>query len=176
MKLKFIPLLLIICICSSFKINDVTVSERWGETGHRVVGEIANNHLKSGTKRKIKKLLKGKTLAFISTFADEIKSDSRYNEFYTWHYINIPLDGDYESSKKNPNGDLVTGINHCKKVILDDSSSDADKIFYLNMLVHLVGDLHQPMHIGMEEDKGGNDFKVRWHYGDTNLHRVWDSE
>jgi hypothetical protein len=44
------------------------------------------------------------------------------------------------------------------------------------MLVHLIGDLHQPMHIGLEEDKGGNDFKVQWHYKDSNLHRIWDSD
>ncbi|PWH82048.1 S1/P1 Nuclease [Algibacter marinivivus] len=148
----------------------------WGQTGHRVVGKIADNYLKGKAKREVRRLLKRKSLAFVSTFADEIKADKRYNEFYTWHYINMPLDANYEDSKKNPKGDLVTGIAYCTKIIKDEKSSDDDKAFYLKLLIHLIGDLHQPMHIGLEEDRGGNDFKVQWHYEDSNLHRVWDSE
>lgn len=153
-----------------------TSDDLWSATGHRVVGKIADNYLKGKAKREIRKLLKRKSLAFVSTYADEIKSDKRYNEFYTWHYINMPMDSNYEDSEKNPSGDLVTGINHCIKVIKDKNASDDDKAFYLKLLIHLVGDLHQPLHIGLAEDKGGNDFKVQWFYNDTNLHRVWDSQ
>ena len=149
-------------------------SKIWGPTGHRVVGEIAQDYLKPRAKRKLKKLLKKKTLAFLSTYGDEIKSDKRYREFYTWHYVNMPLDEDYDASKANPKGNLVTGIEYCKKVIKDENSSDDDKAFYLKLLIHLIGDLHQPMHVGLAEDRGGNDFKVQWHYKDTNLHAVWD--
>ena len=156
--------------------HNVQAEGDWGSTGHRVVGEIADQYLKGKTKRQLKRLLKSKSLAFVSTYADEIKSDRRYNEFYTWHYINMPLESDYENSKKNPAGDLVTGIEYCKKIITDKNSSDEDKAFYLKLLIHLIGDLHQPMHIGLEEDKGGNDFKLQWFYEDSNLHRVWDSE
>ncbi len=155
---------------------NVNASKKWGQTGHRVVGKIAQEHLKSKTKRELKKMLNGKSLAFISTFGDEIKSDKRYNEFYTWHYINMGLDENYEDSEKNPKGDLVTGIEYCKKIIKDENSSDDDKVFYLKLLVHFIGDLHQPLHIGLKEDKGGNDFKVQWFYKDTNLHSVWDTK
>ncbi|WP_163516440.1 S1/P1 nuclease [Gelidibacter japonicus] len=151
-------------------------NKKWGATGHRVVGAIADQYTSNKTKRHLKKLLNHQSLAFVSTFADEIKADPRYNEFESWHYVNMSLDEDYESSKKNPKGDLVTGIAFCKKVIKDDKSSDADKTFYLKMLIHLVGDLHQPLHIGREEDRGGNDIKVQWQFKDTNLHRVWDSQ
>lgn len=155
---------------------NVNTAEKWGATGHRVVGEIAEDYLKPRTKREIRRLLKSKSLAFASTFGDEIKSDKRYNEFYTWHYINMPMDQDYEESVKNPDGDLATGIEYCKKIIKDKNSTDDDKAFYLKLLIHLMGDLHQPMHVGLEEDKGGNDFKLQWFYRDSNLHRVWDSE
>ena len=151
-------------------------SYKWNATGHRTVGKIAENHLKSSVKRKVKKLLNGKSLAFVSTYADEIKSDKRYNDFYTWHYVNMSLDSNYEDSEKNPKGDLVTGIAYCKKVIKDENSSDADKAFYLKMLIHFIGDLHQPMHVALAEDGGGNDFKLQWFFNDTNLHRVWDKE
>ncbi len=172
MKTKLIYAILLLFICSSFSPSDV----KWSATGHRVVGKIADNYLKASTKRKIQKLLDRKSLAFVSTFADEIKSDKKYNEFYTWHYINMPLDATYETSKKNPKGDLVTGIAYCKKIIKDDNASNDDKAFYLKLLIHLIGDLHQPMHVGKAEDRGGNDIKLQWFYKDTNLHRVWDNE
>ncbi|WP_166964286.1 S1/P1 nuclease [Yeosuana marina] len=151
-------------------------SDDWSATGHRVVGKIADQYLKGSTKRKLKKLLNNESLAFVSTYADDIKSDKRFNKFYTWHYVNIPLDSDYKASDANKNGDLVTGINFCIKVIKDKTSSDADKTFYLKLLIHFIGDMHQPMHVGLAEDKGGNDFKLQWFYKDTNLHSVWDRE
>ncbi|WNH10906.1 S1/P1 nuclease [Thalassobellus suaedae] len=163
--------------CSFFSPNyNYASDDFWGSTGHRVVGEIADQYLKSKTKRKLRELLHNESLAFVSTYADDIKSDKRYNDFYTWHYINIPLESNYEESKKNESGDLITGIEHCIKIIKDDNSSDEDKAFYLKLLIHFIGDLHQPMHVGLAEDKGGNDFKLQWFYNDTNLHAVWDTK
>lgn len=165
----FIKVLGLFLFITSFKSKDI-----WGPTGHRVTGEIAEKHLKKKVKRKIQKLLEGESLAFVSTHADEIKSDKHYDKFYSWHYVNMPLDGNYETTEKNPKGDLVTGIKHCIKVLKDENSSVKDKQFFLKMLVHFVGDLHQPMHIGRKEDKGGNTIKLEWFHKETNLHRVWD--
>ena len=148
----------------------------WGPTGHRVVGKVAQDHLSGKAKRAIKKLLKGKSLAFVSTFADEIKSDRRYREYGPWHYVNMPLDKKYGEAPVSERGDLVKGIEKCIAVIKDKSASDEDKIFYLKMLVHFIGDLHQPMHIGRAEDRGGNDIQLQWFGQGTNLHRVWDSD
>jgi len=172
MKLKIVYVFITLFIFSL----SANSSLKWSATGHRTVGKIAEKHLTSTTKRKIKKLLKGQSLAFASTFGDEIKSDKRYNDFYTWHYINIPLESNYEDSEKNPKGDLATAIAYCKKIISDKNSSKEDKAFYLKLLIHFIGDLHQPMHIGLAEDKGGNDFKLKWFSKDTNLHRVWDGD
>ena len=88
----------------------------------------------------------------------------------------MSLDETYETSEKNPEGDLVTGIAYCKVMIMNDNTTDDDKAFYLKMLIHLIGDLHQPMHLGLQEDRGGNDFKLQWNYKDTNMHRVWDTQ
>lgn len=148
----------------------------WGTTGHRTVGKIAEKHLSKKTKKQIDKLLKGESLAFVSTFGDEIKSDERYGRFYSWHFVNFPFDTKYEDSNKNPKGDIVMGINYCIDVLKDRNSNEDDKIFYLKFLVHLMGDLHQPLHVGRAEDKGGNDIQVKWHNKSTNLHRVWDSD
>ncbi|WP_026778138.1 S1/P1 nuclease [Polaribacter sp. Hel_I_88] len=147
----------------------------WGQNGHRVTGKIAEKHLTRRTKKCIDKLLKGQSLAFVSTYADEIKSDRKYRDYNVWHYVNMDLDQTYEEAEKNPQGDLVQGIEKCKTVLKDENSSEEDKVFHLKMLVHLVGDLHQPMHIGRREDKGGNDVQVQWFGNGSNLHRVWDT-
>ena len=160
----------------NLNLNAANTSPFWGQTGHRVVGAVADDYLSSRTKRKLKKLLNHETLASSSTFADDIKSDPRYDKFKPWHYLNMPLDGTYETSTKNPKGDLVTGIRYCKRVISDKTATKEDKVFYLKMLIHLIGDLHQPMHLGLEDDRGGNDFKVQWYYKDSNMHRVWDTQ
>jgi len=148
----------------------------WGPTGHRTVGEIANNHIKRSTKRKIAKLLGNESLAFISTYGDEIKSDKKYWKYSAWHYVNFPFNTDYEESTKNPKGDLVVGIKTCITILKNKKSSKKDKIFHLKMLVHLIGDLHQPLHVGRKEDKGGNTIQVQWFGVGTNLHHVWDED
>ena len=86
----------------------------------------------------------------------------------------MDLDETYESAKKNPKGDLVTGIQTCVAVLKDKNSTLKDKKFHLKMLVHFLGDLHQPLHIGRREDKGGNDIQLKWFGSKTNLHHVWD--
>ncbi len=147
----------------------------WSKTGHRVVGEIAQAYLNKNTRKALTKLLDGQSLAEAGTFADEIKADSLYRIFDPWHYVNIPPDKNYSEITPNPDGDLVVGIRTCIQVLKNKDTSEPDKIFYLKMLIHLMGDLHQPMHIGRLADKGGNDIQLQWFNRGTNLHRVWDS-
>lgn len=167
---------LVIILFLFYNSINASVDPKWGATGHRTVGLIAENHLTKKAKKQIEKLLQGESLAFVSTYGDEIKSDSRYKKLNTWHYVNFPFDTKYEDSKKEENGDIITGINYCISVLQNKNSNQEDKIFYLKFLVHLIGDLHQPMHVGREEDKGGNDIQVLWFNKGTNLHRVWDSD
>src|SRR5690625_1277634 len=148
----------------------------WGPTGHRVTGEIAEQHLTRKAKKKIDALLNGESLALVSTYADDIKSDSKYRKYSPWHYVNIPFGKTYEEYPKNKKGDIVYGIEKSITVLKSPNASHEDKVFYLKMLVHLIGDLHQPLHVGIGDDRGGNDFQVRWFNRGTNLHRVWDSQ
>ena len=170
---QLIILLVISFIC--LPIISANVPD-WGATGHRTIGEIAEKHLSKKAKKQIEDLLQGQGLAFVSTFGDEIKSDDNYDKFYTWHYVNFPFDTKYEDSEKDKNGDIVMGIEYCIDILKNPDASQEDKVFYLKFLVHLIGDLHQPLHVGRKEDKGGNDIKVLWHYKKSNLHRVWDSD
>ncbi len=173
LKLMRVMIALLFAAIFSLPINSYAI-DFWGPTGHRATGQIAEKHLTKKARKKIKKLLKGQSLAFVSTYADQIKSDRKYDKYYTWHFVNMPFDKTYEASEKNPRGDIIMGISKCVEILKDTNSSDQDKAFFLKMLVHLIGDLHQPLHIGRAEDKGGNDIQVRWFNEGTNLHRVWD--
>ncbi len=147
----------------------------WGRKGHRVTGYLAEKHLTRKAKKAINELLEGHSLAFVSTYADEIKSDRRYSKYTPWHYVNYPLEATYATSKKSEFGDIVVAIEKCKAVLKDTQSSREDKVFHLKLLVHFLGDLHQPMHAGREEDRGGNDIQVQWFNEGSNLHKVWDT-
>lgn len=170
--MKKIIVMLLVCISS----NGLATAGDWGKTGHRVVGEIAEKYLTKKTEREILKLLNGHSLAFVANYGDDIKSDRKYDSYRPWHYVNFPFGEKYENHPKSEEGDIIQGIEKCIAVLKNSNSTKAEKIFYLKMLVHFMGDLHQPLHIGLAEDKGGNDFQVRWFKDGTNLHTVWDSK
>lgn len=147
----------------------------WGKTGHRVVGEIAQRHLTKKAQNTISQLLNGQSLAMVSTYADEIKSDKRFKKYDPWHYVNFPLDKAYAEEPVSKNGDVIQAIDFCIATLKNPKETQENKRFFLKLLVHFIGDLHQPMHLGLAEDKGGNDFQVQWFGRGSNMHRVWDS-
>ena len=166
-------LVVIFLVTCTFGVEGASL---WGPTGHRATGEIAELYLSAKAKRKIHALLDGASLAMVSTFADEIRSDASFGDFSAWHYVNFPFDGTYESHPKSEKGDIYVAIHKCIALLKDSNSSDSEKAFYLKMLVHFIGDLHQPLHVGIAEDRGGNRFQVQWFDEGTNLHTVWDTE
>lgn len=147
----------------------------WSKTGHRVIGEVAQKHLTRKARKAISDLLDGETLAEVSNYGDEIKSDRAYSKFSPWHYVNFPADKAYTDVTPSPQGDVVRGIEKCIAILKDPQSPRKEVVFYLKMLIHLIGDLHQPMHVGRAEDRGGNDIQLQWFGRGSNLHRVWDS-
>ena len=168
--------LLILYLTLFLSVFSIQASEDWGRTGHRTTGEIAEKHLSRKAKKAIDKLLNGQSLAFVSTYGDEIKSDDQYRSYGPWHYVNFPFGTTYGESMKSEKGDLVTAIGACVAVLKNENSTHAEKVFHLKMLVHFMGDLHQPLHVGIGEDRGGNQFQVRWFDEGTNLHTVWDTK
>ena len=110
-------LLLVLLSLLTFNNAPETYSDRiseettlWGQTGHRVIGLIAEGHLTRKASRKIEKLLEGKSLAFVSTYADEIKSDRAYSKYGPWHYVNFALGTNYDVSNRDDAGDIIFGI------------------------------------------------------------------
>ncbi|HLS30000.1 MAG TPA: S1/P1 nuclease, partial [Flavobacteriaceae bacterium] len=121
---------------------------QWGKTGHRTTAEIADQYLTDKTKAAITDLLDGYSTAFVSTYADEIKSDRNFDEYSAWHYINIPEGKTYVEVKDDLGPNIISAIKKAKKGLKDPTTPREKKQFYLKMLIHLIGDLHQPLHIG----------------------------
>ncbi|MCW5520258.1 S1/P1 nuclease [Aureitalea sp. L0-47] len=171
MKYFFVLIFLI-----SMPLSAAEKLDDWGRTGHRATGEIATTHLSNKAKKAIDALLNGESLALVSTYGDEIKSNDRYGKYWAWHFVNFPFGSRYETHPKSERGDIIRGIDTCVAVLKNENSSKEEKVFHLKMLVHFIGDLHQPLHVGQASDKGGNDFQVRWFDEGTNLHTVWDTK
>ncbi len=157
-------------------VGFVFQSHGWGATGHRVTGLVAYNHLNKKAKKRLQEVLGQESLAIASTWMDDIRSDSTYDYASDFHWVTIETGQTYEQSKKNKNGDIVMTL---ERVVAELKSGKLDRVSEireLKFLIHLMGDLHQPLHVGCCDDAGGNKVQVKWFGGNSNLHRVWDSD
>jgi len=150
----------------------------WGQTGHRITGEIASSYLSAEAQQQIQSIIPDSSLAEISTYPDEMRSNP--SEFWKktaspWHYVSVPKGKKYDQVGAPEQGDAVTALKHYTQVLKDKNASLQDKHLALSFIVHIIGDLHQPLHAGNGTDRGGNDVKLKFFWQDSNLHRVWDS-
>lgn len=176
MSIKSIKKTILIALISYFPLNAMA----WGLLGHRVVGEIAQSYLSKKAGREVKKILGHESLAMASNWADFIKSEPSYNYLGNWHYINLPAglssDQIQNSLQKDTATNVYTKIRFLSTELKNNSLDQDKKVMYLRLLIHFVGDLHQPMHTGRFEDLGGNRVQLIWFGQSTNLHRLWDSD
>lgn len=148
----------------------------WGKTGHRVVATIAETQLSGLARASIRQILSpGESLDEAATWPDDMRADP--SPFWQktaspWHYVTVN-GTTYDHAP--PEGDALQALAHFRAVLQDPKASRPDKQLALRFIIHLVGDLHQPLHAGKCCDKGGNDVKVTWFGRATNLHAVWDS-
>ncbi|TGE18889.1 S1/P1 nuclease [Hymenobacter elongatus] len=151
----------------------------WGVQGHRVIGKIAENHLTKKAKDQIALMLGTERLPLITTWADEVRYSPEYASTAPWHFINTALGLPFEQytgvvkALQEPNAYLALTQN--LKDLKDPSKTKEQKLVALKFVAHIVGDVHQPMHVSRAEDKGGNAITVKYQGKDTNLHSLWDS-
>ncbi len=151
----------------------------WGSTGHRVIGLVAERHMDPAALKKAHAILDNHDLAFASTWPDEIRSDPKtYEHTFNWHYTTWQDedDGFHAGLENKSTGFLMSQLEKQIAVLKNPAASKADKAFALKFTVHLVGDVHQPLHVGTSGDSGGNACRVTWHGKPSNLHTVWDSD
>ena len=152
----------------------------WGTTGHRICGQIAESYLTPKARKAIQGILGYETIAIASNWADFIKSDPSYSYLSSWHYVDLNKAYTYpdlvDFLNQDTNVDAYTKLNFLIGELKKKDISKPNRLLYLRMLIHIVEDVHQPMHVAHADDKGGNDFKVTWFNASTNLHSVWDSQ
>lgn len=148
----------------------------WGPTGHRVVGSIAEEYLTRRARARLARILDGQSLAISATWMDEVRSDSSYDHMSDWHWVTIPDGMTYEQTEKNPAGDILSTLERVITALKADNLSPQEQREHVLILIHLVGDLHMPLHVGNGKDRGGNDTRVSWFGAPSNLHRVWDGD
>jgi hypothetical protein len=148
----------------------------WGATGHRVTGQVADRYITKKARQRLERILGQESLAIVGNWMDEVRSDSSYDYMQDWHWVTIPEGMTYEQTIKNPNGDIIETLNRVTLALKSRTLSPEKEAEYLKVLIHLVGDIHMPLHVGSKDDRGGNDVKVTWFRSESNLHRVWDSE
>ncbi len=149
---------------------------RWGQIGHYVTGHIAETHLNEQAQIEVKRILGNESLAMASVWMDDIRADNRYDYTSDWHWVTIPDGMTYEETEKNPNGDIIWALEKLIAELKTGGLSEEDEREKLKMVIHMVGDIHQPLHVGNGEDRGGNDVRVQWMGNSSNLHRVWDTD
>ena len=147
----------------------------WSQKGHDVTAYIAEKHLTPAARAAVDSILEGKSMVYWANWLDNASHGMDYAYTKTWHYKNIDAGVPYEQAPLNSKGDVVTAINAQIDVLADSTSSFRDKNLALKILVHCMGDLHQPMHMGHLSDLGGNKTKLKFFNRDTNLHSIWDS-
>jgi len=148
---------------------------RWGQIGHYATGHIAENHITEKTAAELDRVIGNESLAEAAVWMDDIRSDDSYDYTSTWHWVTIPDGMTYEETEKNPDGDVLSQLETLIAELKDGGLTPKEEHDKLKMVVHMVGDIHQPLHVGTGEDRGGNNVRVQWMGENSNLHRVWDS-
>jgi hypothetical protein len=177
--MKFLKAVLVLLILAMVMPGQ---SFAWGLTGHRIVAEIAQHYLSKKAKLAIKEIVGNESLAYWANWPDFIKSDTTHtwDKPSVWHYVDLPGNTNkqdfVDSLKKLKGENLYTQIQAMEAQLKNKSLPVETRRNALVFLIHLVGDLHQPLHVGRDEDQGGNKITVYWFDAKTNLHSVWDSK
>lgn len=151
-------------------------AQAWGYKTHEVIAALAQERLTPEARQMVDELLAqepGETLVSISTWADRVRSPSTA----TWHYLNFPREAgcNYVTERDCPDGSCAVGALERQVERLRSDPDPKEQLTALKWVVHLVGDLHQPLHAGYADDKGANLFQVQAFGKGSNLHSLWDT-
>lgn len=152
-----------------------TQSMAWGGIGHYVIGKLAEWQMKSATVERVETILMQESISGVGVWMDNIRSDKSYNYTNTWHWVTT-VDGEYDPAIQEEAGDAYEAFLRIKENLKSGKLTAEEERDQLRMLIHIVGDLHQPFHVGQPGDRGGNDVKVSFFNKETNIHAIWDSD
>lgn len=170
----------------------------WGDKGHRIVGLLADEALDADAGAAVRRIAGARTLAMLSTWPDFARSNPGWDFAATWHYVNAdeeaPLDAVLAASARTIEPDnVVEAIGYFRAILAGDAERRRNfeelmsangvepregsvELTALCFLAHFIGDLHQPLHAGRSDDRGGNSISVNFFGEVVNLHSLWDSK
>lgn len=170
--------LLVVCLVVMALVPSMHHLLAWGQKGHRIVAQVAYDNLNKKTRKQVDAILGKHGMIYLSTWADEIKSDTIYPKSFTCHYQD--LDGGLSDEAivamltdyPEVGGDLFMAMDSIEAVLAKNKQCHDALAFY----VHFYADRFCPMHVAHLDDKGGNAVKMKWFGQNTNLHSVWDGK
>ncbi|HEU5154890.1 MAG TPA: S1/P1 nuclease [Gemmatimonadales bacterium] len=172
-----LALLLLLAVIPVHPTPHDTEGRVWYDMGHRLIARIAESRLTPHTADAVRSILAGQSLAAASTWADDIKNQRPQTK--PAHFVNIPLEAtsyDPATSKCGTGRCIIPEIEKDRQALMDSGSTDVERTEALRFLIHLIGDLHQPLHVADQGDHGGNDRNVMVQGQWYKLHAVWDGE
>lgn len=152
----------------------------WGELGHNVVGEIAERILAESdrpTLSAVQGIIGLEPMQIAAAWPDKVRDDQRYSPFSPYHFATT-----FRDATKHADKDLSTVFSKYPAVVNDTTLPMAERAIALRFIIHMVGDAHQPLHVGNEFDAGANACTVvfapdaKGKSERTNLHKIWDTD
>lgn len=153
----------------------LTPAAAWGPIGHSVSADLAERNISGHTRAQIALILGAQTLREASTVPDEQREnpDPFWQAAAPWHYINVPRDAALADITHPERGDAVTALDRFVATLRDPAASQLDKQRALQFVVHLVADLHLPVHVGDDVYRGAG-INVQWFGEQRTVHWIWD--
>ncbi len=167
--MKRLALLAILCLSTTIQ------AMAWGQMGHDVTAYIAEKNLTKKAAKTVREILDGHSLVYYANWMDNIRGIEKYKHTSTWHYRNVDKGETLESMPLNEDGDVVRATEQMIADIKSGKLNEKEEKDAVMMLIHMVGDMHCPMHAGRLSDLGGNRRSIYFFGRKTNLHSIWDS-
>jgi hypothetical protein len=153
-----------------------STAHSFGRAGHEIVGGIAEYYLCDNAREQITELLGDTSLGRASLWPDWIRREEAWRHTRPWHYINVPDHSTLEGNIAAKGGDILQAIERFYADLANPDLPRTERVNALRFLSHFIADVHQPLHVGRAEDRGGNSIRVRVDGKLTNLHAVWDAQ
>ncbi len=166
----------VICLGAFITLFSVQTAFAWGQKGHDVIAYIAEQHLTDVTRQKVDSILDGMSMVYWANWLDNASHTPDYKYTSSWHYKNIDVEYTYDNAPVIPEGNIITALTAVVDTLSSDTISKPTAQLNMKLIVHLIGDMHQPMHFGRLSDIGGNRTSVIFFRRDRNLHSIWDTE
>jgi hypothetical protein len=167
------------CACALLVVMSLVSpapAQAWGPEGHRAAVAIASERLCGAAAAELERIAGEMSLEALSTWPDGIRDDPAWSHTRDWHYINIEDDASFSALVEGVpgHGQLLRAIRSNLALLADEDAPDARRREALGFVLHLLADLHQPLHVGRAGDRGGNRIELSFEGRTTNLHRLWD--